>query len=547
MPPGDTPRPPPRGDKAPETILGATPWATPRIVVGDRAAEGRGGPDAAPKRRPAPEPPLSSAIAAWLTAILRASPAWTTSLAVHTLLLLVLALVLIRLPEKQPFALVLGFGASDGDPGAAATDDAIVEMPGEEAEPNEEPPSEPTEAVAAAEPPLPVEAEVAVPAAPAAAEALPATARIRVALSGRDPGRREGFIGDNGGSPDTEAAVAAALQWIVRQQRKDGQWSLQGKYRDGGSQENRLAATAMALLALQGAGNTHRAGEHRAAVARGAKALREAQRRDGDFDLGSLPPQHALYSHAQATIALCELYGMTRDEELRGPASDALAYALAAQGPEGGWRYEPGRDGDMSVTGWYVMALKSAEMAGLDVPREAFDGIESFLERVATQEGRRYGYRRETLIREASPVTAAVSAEGLLARQYLGWAQDDARIVAGLGAVMGEKPLDFDADKDVYAWYYITQVAHHAQGDAWRTWNARLRAELPRRQVAEGAERGSWDPALDRWGPIGGRLFVTCFCTWMLEVYYRHLPLYGEMPPAGEIGTAAAGGEALSR
>jgi hypothetical protein len=372
-------------------------------------------------------------------------------------------------------------------------------------------------------------------------------AGIRVALSGRDPGRREGFIGENGGSPDTEAAVAAALEWIVRQQRKDGLWSLQGDYRQGGSQENRLAATAMALLALQGAGNTHRAGEHRAAVSRGWRALRALQRGDGSFDAGTLPPQHALYSHAQATIALCELLGMTQDDDLRAPALAALGYALAAQGPNGGWRYEPGRDGDMSVTGWFVMALKSAEMAGLDVPPEAFEGVGRFLDHVAIEEGRRYGYRRETLLRAASPVTAAVSAEGLLARQYLGWAQDDPRIVAGLAELMEEKPLDFDVEKDVYAWYYITQVAHHAQGQAWRAWNARLRAELPTRQVATGKERGSWDPALDRWGPIGGRLFMTCFCTWMLEVYYRHLPLYGEMAPAGEIGTAAADGAAVSR
>jgi len=95
---------------------------------------------------------------------------------------------------------------------------------------------------------------------------------------------------------------------------------------------------------------------------------------------------------------------------------------------------------------------------------------------------------------------------------------------------MEEKPLDFAGDKDVYAWYYITQVAHHAQGRPWARWNTRLRAELPARQVAKGKEKGSWDPALDRWGSIGGRLFVTCFSTWMLEVYYRHLPLYGEVP-----------------
>jgi hypothetical protein len=30
---------------------------------------------------------------------------------------------------------------------------------------------------------------------------------------------------------------------------------------------------------------------------------------------------------------------------------------------------------------------------------------------------------------------------------------------------------------------------------------------------------------------------MTCFCTFMLEVYYRHLPLYGDEAIAG---TAAA-------
>ena len=78
----------------------------------------------------------------------------------------------------------------------------------------------------------------------------------------------------------------------------------------------------------------------------------------------------------------------------------------------------------------------------------------------------------------------------------------------------------------MYAWYYITQVAHHMEGDAWRRWNDRLREVLPREQAVKGKHRGSWDPSLDRWGHIGGRLFVTSFCVYMLETYYRHLPLY---------------------
>ena len=32
----------------------------------------------------------------------------------------------------------------------------------------------------------------------------------------------------------------------------------------------------------------------------------------------------------------------------------------------------------------------------------------------------------------------------------------------------------------------------------------------------------------DKWGPHGGRLYVTCMCVYMLEIYYRHLPLYNK-------------------
>ena len=82
------------------------------------------------------------------------------------------------------------------------------------------------------------------------------------------------------------------------------------------------------------------------------------------------------------------------------------------------------------------------------------------------------------------------------------------------------------SDRDVYYWYYATQVLHHYGGSPWRRWNEVMRVELPKAQVKEGREDGSWAPQMDRWGRNSGRLYTTCMSLYCLEVYYRHMPLY---------------------
>jgi hypothetical protein len=460
-------------------------------------------------------------IDAWV----RQSPPFTVSVSLHVGALLLLALLIVRREQSQKIRLDLSFASEVVTEEEEEQGVQIVapEKPEEEPEPEiadtEKPPVE--DAVAA---PAMVE-QVADTGSGATPEPVPLNVPIGSLLDGRKEGRREALVRAFGGSDATEAAVARALAWLAKQQRKDGLWSLQGPYVDGGSQENQLAATAMALLAFQGAGNTPTEGRYKVEVERAWQALFKRQLASGQFDL-QLPSHHSLYAHAQATYALCELYGMTRAPAFAEPASRALAYSLAAQGPNGGWRYAPGDEGDMSVTGWFLMALKSGEMGGLAVPPAAFESLTQFLATVSMEGGSRYGYRRDSPLKPPTGVTAAVSAEGLLARQFLGWGRGDRRVAAGLELLLGEKFFDFENDKDVYAWYYITQVAHNAGGTAWDRWNDRMRDVLPAEQSTKGTEAGSWDPALDKWGHIGGRLFTTCFCTWMLEVYYRHLPLY---------------------
>jgi hypothetical protein len=223
---------------------------------------------------------------------------------------------------------------------------------------------------------------------------------------------------------------------------------------------------------------------------------------------------------AICTIALCELYGMTQDSQYREPAQRAIDYCVKIQSKEGGWRYFPGSDSDLSVTGWFAMAFQSARMAGLNVPTPTLQRISGFLDSVERSNGSRYSYKPN------NSFTPAMTAEGLLCRQYLGWSQSDSRLRSGAQYLLRNLPTWDAGKRDVYYWYYATQVCHHMEGKYWRAWNNAMKTVLPENQVQSGQERGSWNPRGDEWGGEGGRLFVTCLSTYMLEVYYRHLPIY---------------------
>jgi hypothetical protein len=341
---------------------------------------------------------------------------------------------------------------------------------------------------------------------------------IGLALTGREEGMKRALLGKYGGTRRTEAAVEMALEWLKRQQRPDGSWSLTGPYTGGGFDENKTSATAMALLAYQGAGNTHEKGRFKQQVERGWRYMLKQQDRDGNFFREGVS-NHRLYSQAQAMIAVCEIYGMTKDSMFKEPAQKAIDYAVKIQAKEGGWRYNPGSDSDTSVTGWFVMGLQSGLMAGLDVPSPTLERVSKYLDSVQMYGGGFYKYQP---IRNG--FTPAMTAEGLLCRQYLGWGRDDERLKEGVDFLL-ENLIDW-ADRDVYFWYYATQVLHHMEGEPWEQWNAVMREELPKHQVTTGEEKGSWSASGDRWGNHGGRLYTTCMCTFMLEVYYRHLPIY---------------------
>ena len=446
-------------------------------------------------------------------AVIESAPPWLVSMVVHMLLLLVLAFW--YLEPWFPNRIDLDAVFSD-EVGMQLIEDTL-ELPSLE-------PIEITDTAvsideAEIDDPLAAAPDVPVQVPEALRSSSPQEApSIGLALSGRSKGRKQVLLNAYGGTEVTESAVRMALEWLARNQRPDGSWSLMGPYQNGLPNENRLAATSMALLAFQGAGYTVDSGKYGKRVARAWEHLLRLQDADGNFFQNGIS-SHRLYSQAQATIAICELYGMTKDEAFREPAQLAIDYALKVQAPEGGWRYVPGQGTDTSVTGWFVMGLQSALMAGLEVPSPALARISEYLDLVTTDGGSNYAYRVNNGAR------ISMTAEALLCRQYLGWAREDPRLARGVDEIL-RNPIDWERSTNVYYWYYATQVVHHMEGKVWQEWNKVMRDSLPRRQVQDGREKGSWDPAGDRWGHQGGRLYMTCLCTYMLEVYYRHLPIY---------------------
>lgn len=453
-----------------------------------------------------------------LSAWLRFSPPWLASALLHMLVVLALGLWLVSGQREEPLVLDAQYAEEVGE--------QLIEEP---LNLDLDPELEVEEQTLSINPLPQVDDPLAAPELSLVApnptfSTLSSTAdQVGVALTGREPGMKAVLLKAYGGTASTEQAVLDGLRWLERNQKKNGSWSLKGPYTDGGTTENIEAATAMALLAFQGAGYTHQdppGTEFYGVVSDGWDRLLQSQDDAGNFFRAN-GFNHALYTQAQCTIALCELYAMTKDEKLREPAQRAVDYCVRTQSPTGGWRYIPREGADTSVTGWVVMALKSAQMAGLDVPSEAFFKVGQFLDSVQRQEGSRYAYQPRD-----SP-KLSMTAEGLLCRQYLGWGRDDDRLRRGVYYLLENLPRWTNGRRDVYYWYYATQVCHHMEGDEWTKWNNVTRQLIPEHQVKRGRERGSWDTKIDQsHGTTGGRLYTTCLSIYILEVYYRHLPIY---------------------
>jgi hypothetical protein len=363
----------------------------------------------------------------------------------------------------------------------------------------------------------------------------------------------------------SEQAVERALDWLARHQDADGRW-------DGGTArfpdgrvvqdddsftihcpageicygecyywEADTALTGLSLLAYLGAGYTHLDGKYATVVGRGLEFLLTSQKPDGDLRGSSLAV--GMYCHSMATLALCEALALTGDSRLRQPVEKAVAFLVRSRAVDGlAWRYVPGApSGDTSILGWAVMALKSARTVGIPIPPDTQAGVLGWLKKVS--KGKTGGLALYNLEPSATKPTPTMTAEAWACRQFLevggpGPASEEA------ANYLIENAKD-RGDYNVYYLYYGTLAMYQHGGDAWSTWNGRVRDDVVARQRAKGHMAGSWDPDDSPYGKFGGRIYGTALATLTLEVYYRFLRLYESAPPPavapGDTGTRRAG------
>jgi hypothetical protein len=366
---------------------------------------------------------------------------------------------------------------------------------------------------------------------------------------GNTPGGGKGVNG-----PETEAAIELGLVFLARHQLPEGNWSLQGfdEATLAVSPDERrfmlvsdTGATALSIIAFQGGGYTHREHQYKDVVRKGLDYLVRNQKEDGDLFVPRDDRSNQsvwLYSHALATIALCEAYGMTGDPALKDPAQKAINFIVAGQNKDlGGWRYRPGIGTDTSVTGWMMMALKSGELANLEVPTDSYAKIAKWLSVSQGNPSEPYVYRYNPYApdtaeqRHGRVPSKTMTAVGLLMRLYVQPDKHDPVMAGGAKYLAQNYPkigTAADPQRDTYYWYYATQVMCHMEGDSWETWKKQLFPLLRDTQVQTGPWAGSWNPrgaVPDRWGLHAGRLYVTTMNLLSLEVEYRKLPLYVDL------------------
>jgi hypothetical protein len=466
-------------------------------------------------------------------------------------LLAALALVFVfdrrTVPAAGTGPAVAAADAAEGSQGSAVPANLLSPRPAtSEPEPKMAEPEPSAPAAAAPSDASPVAAAKPPEAAPSRPPVAPLELPLASIYSARTMPKREEFVAKVGGTVISEKSVQEGLDWLARHQAENGSW---GNFCLGQGDESRcerpqacsgtgnaydIAHTALAVLAFQAGGHFYfNDAQYSKVVRRGLDWLVDQQSEQpepGDRPRRG-PGDVNMYEQGMSTFALAEACAVAHaarhpiDEKYRAAAMRGIRIIEAYQHNDGGWRYDANlkAPSDTSVSGWQVLALKTALSAELPVEPHCLERIEAFFKKNEIREPNGK-FRGRTAYLGNGQITEATTGVGMLVHQFVLHRPDSPLIKAAAPHLAtyaeqhwGDK---LGRDPDFYLWYNCTLAMFQVGGDDWDRWNAAVRDSLIHLQRHAGCERGSWDPS-DQWGHAGGRIYSTALAVLTLEVYYR--------------------------
>ncbi len=305
---------------------------------------------------------------------------------------------------------------------------------------------------------------------------------------------------------ELEKRVDKALKFLSRVQQSDGSWKL--------NLPKHPAATSLAVMAFLSAGHIPGEGPYGEVIEKGVQWVLKIQRRDGLLATSG----HEMYQHGISTLMLAEVAGLV-DRQLQPKVKKALEKAvkliLRAQRQngqsKGGWRYHvTGSDADMSVTGWQLLALRSAKNLGCDIPAKRIDMAVDYIQRSRAPTGG-FSYT-PTYQTHTIPCTGT----GILCLELCHKHHAPESLRAG--ALLLKHPPKWNQWYFFYNVYYSSQATFQLGGNYWAFYRPRLHKVLFANQKAN----GGWMGNRNFYGPV----YSTSMCVLALTVEYRYLPIY---------------------
>ncbi len=334
-----------------------------------------------------------------------------------------------------------------------------------------------------------------------------------------------------------DSSVDRALQWLASRQQRDGSFPTLMRAQPG--------VTSLCVMAFAAHGHLPGEGPYGTQLERALDFILSCQKpnglialvgpagseisRDIPHKIGSI----AAYNHALSTLLLGEVFAMGSGdfEKNQEAIKRAVQLTLKMQRwpkrrkvDQGGWRYisdyqEDPYDSDLSITGWYLMSLRSAKNAGFEVPQEPIENAIAYVRRCFQPKFSSFTYEASS---DKEPGSRGMAGAGILALAHAGLHDSKEARIAGDWLLQEgfanynesrwyARRVDGTRDRYHYGVFCASQAMYQLGGKRWEQFFPPTARVILRNQNAN----GSWDPE----GPgTGDRRYGNAYTTALMAL-----------------------------